>query len=66
MITKKGITDESFDGCNDLTRHDNEKWFALGGADIVVWGNDWTIYADDQAAIDYIASVYNVTLSNEE
>lgn len=61
QIVAKAWCDTEFDGCSALTEHDNEKWFALGGVDIVVWGNDWTLYADDQAAIDYVASVYSLS-----
>lgn len=63
-IVAKAWCDIEFDSCSALEQHDNEKWFELGGVDIVVWGNEWTIYADEQAAIDYMRDVYS--LSNIE
>ncbi len=59
-ITAKAVSSTEYEGCNGLVDHDNQKWFDLGGVDVVVWGTDWTIYADDQAAIDYLVSVYSL------
>lgn len=47
-----------YDGCNDLDQHDKETWFSLGGIDVVCWGNNVTIVAKSQAAVDYLVSVY--------
>lgn len=60
-IVAKAHCDTQYEGCNGLEDHDNAKWFELGGVDIVVWGNDWTIYADNQSAIDYVAGVYDLS-----
>ena len=45
-------------GCTDLTTHDNEKWLALGGQDVVCWGNDVKIYCDSKEAAEYMVAHY--------
>lgn len=60
-IVAKAWCDTEFDGCSALEHHDNDKWFALGGVDVVVWGNDWTLYADSMEAIDYMRDVYSLS-----
>lgn len=60
---KLKATGHSFDGCHELDQHDNEKWFALGGEDIQVWGTDWVLLGTREA-IDYIASVYELSLES--
>lgn len=59
-IIAKAWCGTEYDGCSALEEHDNAKWFAMGGVDVVVWGNEWTLYADDAAAIDYMTSVYSL------
>jgi len=50
------------DGCSDLPEIDLEKWFALGGEDIVVDQGTWIVkvHLGKSAAWEYIRDLYDL------
>lgn len=61
MITAKAIGPER-DGCHDIPEVNPDRFHALGGEDIVVWGSDYTIEARTMTAIEYVVNTLRLEM----
>lgn len=48
-------------GCHDIPEINPEKFWSLGGSDIVVWGTDYTIEAATVTAFEYVVTQLSLT-----